>query len=104
MKLALAAAAVALAALLWFVALPSSAPRASAHDAAPAISDVGHATHASPVHAQGNDAPQGDSRVEVQLWTLVAAAGAGAIGLLLLLVRMIMGWVKRPPPMEEAHH
>ncbi len=45
-----------------------------------------------------------DSRVEVQAWTLVAVAGGAAIGLLALMVRVIMGWVKPPPPQEESPH
>ncbi len=45
-----------------------------------------------------------DSRVEVQAWTLVGVAGAAAVGLLALMVRVIMGWVKPPPSQEESPH
>lgn len=45
-----------------------------------------------------------DSRVEVQTWTVFAAVGAAAVGLLAFMVRVIMGWVKAPPPREESPH
>ncbi len=45
-----------------------------------------------------------DSRVEVQTWTLVAVAGAAAVGLLAFMVRAIMGWVKPPPAPDESPH
>ncbi len=44
-----------------------------------------------------------DSGIWVQSWTVVAAAGAAAVGLLAFMARAIMGWVKPPPPPEEEH-
>jgi hypothetical protein len=40
----------------------------------------------------------------VQLWTVLAAAGAMGLGLVFFLVRVALGRVKPPPPQEEAHH
>ena len=45
-----------------------------------------------------------DSRVEVQTWTIFAAIAGAAVGLLGFMVRVIMGWVKAPPPREESPH
>ncbi len=50
------------------------------------------------------DSSADDSRVEVQTWTIFAAVTASAVGLLVLMVRVIMGWVKTPPPPEESPH
>ncbi|MCH8994475.1 MAG: hypothetical protein IH959_05830 [Chloroflexi bacterium] len=45
-----------------------------------------------------------DTRLSVQLWTVVAAAGAAGVGLLAFLLRAMLGWVKPPPPQEEPPH
>jgi hypothetical protein len=51
------------------------------------------------------DGAESDDRVEVQVWTVAAVGIAMALGLVALLVRMLMGWMKpAPPPQEEAHH
>ncbi len=56
------------------------------------------------VSPQIDGVADGDSRVEVQTWTLFAAVSAVAVGLLAFMVRAIMGWVKPPPPPEEGPH
>ncbi|MDZ4278406.1 MAG: hypothetical protein U1B78_04635 [Dehalococcoidia bacterium] len=53
--------------------------------------------------AQNRESVDGQ-RVDIQVWTILAAAGAAGLGLLLLVLRMAMGWVKPPPPADEAHH
>jgi hypothetical protein len=45
-----------------------------------------------------------DQRLPVQLWTVMAAGGAAAVGLLLFFVRIALGRVAPPPPQEDAHH
>ncbi len=54
--------------------------------------------------AQENGAPGDGERVEVQVWTVFAAGVAAALGLLGFLLRALMGWVRTPPPQDEAHH
>lgn len=67
------------------------------YDDAPAIIDR--------VSAQGDAAAQDDTRVPVQVWTVLSAAGAMCVGLLFFLVRLVLGWVKpAPPPQEEGGH
>ncbi len=50
------------------------------------------------------DAAVDDSRVEVQTWTIFAAVSAAGVGLIVLAVRVAMGWVKSPPPPDESRH
>ena len=45
-----------------------------------------------------------DHTLAVQLWTVLAAAGAAGVGLVFFLVRIALGRVRPPPPREEAHH
>lgn len=78
-----------------FVILGATAAQAVDDDNVTVIVDV------SP---QIDGAADSDSRVEVQTWTLFAAAGAAAVGLLAFMVRVIMGWVEPPPPEEESPH
>lgn len=50
-----------------------------------------------------NDAD--DSRIDVQVWTIMAAGGAASLGLVLYLVRILLGRVQPPPPQQEnAQH
>lgn len=100
--------AAAMAAFVWIMGdVSTSASAAGARAPALASTDEAASWVASAAYAaQTDDAANadGDERVHVQLWTLVAAAGAGGVGLLALLVRMAMGWVKSPPPAKEGHH
>lgn len=45
-----------------------------------------------------------DTKVPVQIWTIMAAGGACAVFLLLFLLRVGLGRVAPPPPQEEAAH
>ncbi len=66
--------------------------------------DDGHDTATVDISPQIDGVADDDSRVEVQTWTIFAAASAAAVGLLAFMVRAIMGWVEPPPPKEESPH
>ena len=77
--------------------------------------DVGHAAartttmslyrDAAASHQQtGKSPPSDDQRVPVQVWTIMAAGAAAAVGLLLFFVRIALGRVAPPPPQEDAPH
>ncbi len=81
--------------------------RAVAHEGARVSAPAGETeTALGAVLAQdtGEDDGAQTDRVAIQLWTLVAAAGAGGVGLLGFLVRAAMGRTKPPPPPEESPH
>ncbi len=50
------------------------------------------------------DGAADDSRVEVQTWTVFAAVAAAGVTLLVFAGRVMMGWVKPPPPPDESPH
>ena len=56
------------------------------------------------VELQAEDLTGENDVVDVQVWTLVAVGVAVAVVLLALLLRIAMGWVRRPPPQEETPH
>lgn len=59
---------------------------------------------AAEVSPQGDSVVVDDSRVEVQTYTILAVVAAAGLGLLAFMVRVIMGWVKPPPPQVENSH
>ena len=99
MRTLMLAAAVTLA-LLWVVAIT-----VDEHGFALAAGDddVGWTAPAGAFAQDANDAG-GDERVPVQVWTVFAAGGAMAVGLVLYLLRLAMGWTKPPPPQEGSEH
>lgn len=51
-----------------------------------------------------DESADGNDPVPVQVWTIVAAAGAALLGLLLFALRWALGLVKPPPePRPEEH-
>lgn len=66
---------------------------------------VAHDTHAQ-IDTQDEPATSNadDQRIDVQMWTVMAAGGAAALGLVLLGIRLALGWTKPVPEQEEAHH
>ncbi|MGB2695904.1 MAG: hypothetical protein WBD55_12080 [Dehalococcoidia bacterium] len=72
----------------------STTSASSAYSEAPQIS----------AQANGDSSTTDGSRDNVQVWTVLAAGGAAAIGLVLYIVRVVLGRVQPPPPQEESHH
>ena len=95
----------AVAALLWMAANHPAPSHAS--DLTPTLTSTEAPADPPEIAAAQGDGRVSDDdsrRVHVQLWTIFAAAGAAGLGLLALLLRMAMGWVKPPPPHEESPH
>lgn len=90
--------------IIALVAVVSHGDRASTRRTGYYMFHGGETFSVPPIDSQTTPSDASDTRVAVQLWTVLAAVGAGCVFLLLLLVRMAMGWVKRPPPQEEAQH
>lgn len=98
----------AIAALLLVVAWSMAADRSVASDGASIALDDGAGgwtAQAAPDAQEGGSATtENDTRVPVQVWTMVAVISAAGVGLVLFLVRLAMGWVKPPPPPQEGQH
>ena len=92
--------------LVWIVIGWSATPGNAEEQRYGDIVAVGDDSPALPVAFAQNDSAidDEDTRLSVQLWTVLAAAGAAGVGLLAFLLRAVMGWVKPPPPQEEPPH
>jgi hypothetical protein len=55
------------------------------------------------VAPQTDDVSADDTRVWVQGWTVLAVVGAACVGLVAMMVRVVMGWVKPPPELDDPH-
>lgn len=98
-------AAASLAAFLWLAAAAPDAVDAS--QGADAVSTQAglHGHDADGFQSgEGDSTADEDDRVPVQVWTVLAAGGAMAVGLVLFMVRLAAGWVKPAPPQDESHH
>ena len=107
MRLPAAIVAVAIGALLWIAVAPPVGVTASQAEPGPAFAyDDAAAAWSAPTGTigQGRDAQASaddDRHVSVQVWTVFAAGGGAGVGLVLYLLRVVMGWVKPPPPQKE---
>ena len=108
MRLPLAIVAIVLMSGLWAITSPAAADASSEPQPAFASDDATAAWSApTSAIAQGRDAQASandDTRVPVQVWTVMAFGGAAGVGLVLYLLRVAMGWVKPPPPQKEPDH
>lgn len=103
-----AALIVGLLALIaaWSIAL--DAPRDAAAIGPDGTAIVAQGSDTSPQidgAAQASDDGD-DTSMRVQLWTVLAAGIAAGVGLLLYLVRVMLGRVQPPPAQQQddAHH
>ena len=109
-RLPLAILAIVLVGGLWAITSPAAAIAARQAEPQPAFaSDDATAAWSAPIGAnpQGRDAQASandDTRVPVQVWTVMAFGSAAGVGLVLYLLRVAMGWVKPPPPQKEPDH
>ncbi len=93
----LIAACVALLFALAVVAV-ANAERTAGHTA---TADGPHIS----LQQDGGASNADDSRIDVQVWTIMAAGGAASLGLVLFLVRILLGRVQPPPPQQKnAQH
>lgn len=100
-------ATAALAALLVAAAHNTHAVEATQHAWPSLVTlDTGDDAPSFVQEEQPVQDPDDDDRVPVQVWTVLAAGGAMALGLVLFMVRAVLGLVKPPPPPQESaeHH
>ncbi|MCH7811068.1 MAG: hypothetical protein IH958_00365 [Chloroflexi bacterium] len=98
-------ATASLAAFLWLAATAPDAVEAS--QGADVVSTQAglHGDDADGFQSGEEDiTADDDDRVPVQVWTVLAAGGAMAAGLVLFMVRLAVGWVKPASLEEESHH
>lgn len=89
--------------IVWSVAAPVAPQSARASDGSGVVMRAhdGGMTAGDVALAQATDGADG-TRVPVQVWTVMAAGGAMAVGLVLFLVRVLLGRAQPPPPPQEG--
>jgi hypothetical protein len=94
---------IAITALLLFALASMNNTRVSAADA-PSIASQHNIAIDAQARPADDKSPYDSQRIDVVLWTLLAAGGAAGVGLILLGVRIGVGWVKPPPEQDDTHH
>jgi hypothetical protein len=98
---------ICLVAIVVTMTVSLLATQGAAAGDAPSAPTIEVLSQEEPQEQPGANGDEPDNILEIQLWTVIASVAAGAVFLLLFVLRVIMGWIAVPTQDEidaAAHH